>query len=66
MLFNVFFVALIVFGILSLLTCTAFDVNTQQETREFLFHSGVLLLMVGVLIEVLMMILNVPIWIFDF
>lgn len=36
MLFNVFFIALIVFGILSLLTCTAFDVNTQQETREFL------------------------------
>ena len=66
MLFNVFFIALIVFGILSLLSCTAFDVNTQQETREFLFHSGVLLLMVGVLIEVLMMILNVPIWIFDF
>lgn len=66
MLFNVFFIALIVFGILSLLTCTAFDVNTQQETREFLFHSGVLLLMVGVLIEVLMMILNVPIWIFNF
>lgn len=66
MLFNVFFIVLIVFGILSLLTCTAFDVNTQQETREFLFHSGVLLLMVGVLIEVLMMILNVPIWIFNF
>lgn len=66
MLFNVFFIALIVFGILSLLTCTAFDVNTQQETREFLFHSGVLLLMVGVLIEVLMMILNIPIWIFNF
>lgn len=66
MLFNVFFIALIVFGILSLLTCTAFDTNTQQETREFLFHSGVLLLMVSVLIEVLMMILNVPIWIFNF
>lgn len=66
MLFNVFFIALIVFGILSLLTCTVFDANTQQETREFFFHSGVLLLMVGVLIEVLMMILNVPIWIFDF
>ena len=48
MLFNVFFIALIVFGILSLLTCTAFDANTQQETREFFFHSGVLLLMVGV------------------
>lgn len=66
MLFNVFFIALIVFGILSLLTCTVFDTNTQQETREFLFHSGVLLLMVSVLIEVLMMILNVPIWIFNF
>lgn len=66
MLFNVFFIALIVFGILSLLTCTAFDASTERETREFLFHSGMILLLFGVLIEVLMMILNVPIWIFNF
>lgn len=66
MLFNVFFIAFVVFGIFSLLGCTAFDASTERETREFLFHSGVLLLMVGVLIEVLMMILNVPIWIFNF
>lgn len=66
MLFNVFFIAFVVFGIFALLGCTAFDVNTERETREFLFHGGMILLLFGVLIEVLMMMLNIPIWVFNF
>lgn len=66
MLFNVFFIAFVVFGIFALLGCTAFDVSTERETREFLFHSGMILLLFGVLIEVLMMMLNIPIWVFNF
>lgn len=66
MLFNVFFIAFVVFGIFSLLGCTAFNTDTERETREFLFHSGMILLLFGILIEVLMMMLNIPIWVFNF
>lgn len=66
MLFNVFFIAFVVFGIFALLGCTTFDASTERETREFLFHSGMILLLFGVLIEVLMMMLSIPIWVFNF
>ena len=47
MLFNVFFIAFVVFGVFALLGCTTFDASTERETREFLFHSGMILLLFG-------------------